>query len=244
MLHEATCPKGHRLQVADAHVGQRVNCPACGETFAATEANLRPKSSTPPQLSPKVAIDPRRWKSPTEPVPHVWPSWTAVGRPLIAFGLMLTLVSRGCDAISRRGVDRAKAKLTVVQTQFSAQWQKKRAELDDKIAAAEAKEAKARDRNLLIDLRLQKADIADREDKEREKKKRSEWQELDTAARNAEANYQINGYWREILFVFASMVLAGGLMVTSWTADGAHRWISLVMLAIIVLSVFVAGGRW
>ena len=44
--------------------------------------------------------------------------------------------------------------------------------------------------------------------------------------------------------IFASIVLASGLLVVGWNADGAERWISLVMLAIITFSVYIGGLAW
>ena len=81
---------------------------------------------------------------------------------------------------------------------------------------------------------------------EREKKKAEAgpWRTLESNARSAMTSYQIDGYWRQIFFVFASIVLASGLLVVGWSAEGAERWISLVMLAIITFSVYIGGLAW
>ena len=39
MPFETTCPKGHRLQVSDSHLGQRIQCPACNESFVVNDEN-------------------------------------------------------------------------------------------------------------------------------------------------------------------------------------------------------------
>ena len=57
-------------------------------------------------------------------------------------------------------------------------------------------------------------------------------------------NHKINGYWREFFFVFAAIVLSLGLLVVSWGAEGAERWITLMMLAIITSNLFVGGLAW
>jgi uncharacterized membrane protein len=67
---------------------------------------------------------------------------------------------------------------------------------------------------------------------------------LDIAARTAKTDHTINGYWRELFFVFAAIVLALGLMVVSWGAEGAERWVTLMMLAIITFSLFIGGLAW
>ena len=57
-------------------------------------------------------------------------------------------------------------------------------------------------------------------------------------------DHKINGYWRELFFVFAAIVLSLGLLVVSWGAEGAERWVTLMMLAIITFSLFVGGLAW
>ena len=47
-----------------------------------------------------------------------------------------------------------------------------------------------------------------------------------------------------MLFVFGTIVLSFGLLIVSWTAQGAERWICLIMLAIITFSLYVGGIAW
>jgi len=55
---------------------------------------------------------------------------------------------------------------------------------------------------------------------------------------------KINGYGRELFFVFAATVLSLGLLIVSWGAEEAERWVTLMMLAIITFSLFVDGLAW
>jgi hypothetical protein len=86
--------------------------------------------------------------------------------------------------------------------------------------------------------------LAVREAKERKKYERGAWRDLETNARIVKTNQQINGYWREIFFVFASIVLATGLLLVSWTAQGAERWVALMMLAVLTVSIYIGGVAW
>ena len=57
-------------------------------------------------------------------------------------------------------------------------------------------------------------------------------------------NNRINGYWREIFFVFATVILAVGLLAVSWVAEGTERMVCLIMLAILTFSIYIGGAAW
>ena len=242
MPYEATCPKGHRFPVTEANFGQPVSCPTCGESFVVPDLRSQPSATGP--TAAKTGMEPRHWLGPDFacglsgcPVLR--------GRPLVAIGLVLVLLARGCDTLGKRSVDRAVAKATAARDQFNDEWQKARLELEDKIATlAEKSEPKAEDQKTLSELRTQLNDLPSQEAKARRKFEAGTWRELDIKARTAKANDQINGYWREMFFVLASMVLAIGLLMVSWTAEGAERWVSLIMLAIITFSLYIGGTAW
>ena len=104
---------------------------------------------------------------------------------------------------------------------------------------------KSPDNQKTIDeLKKKKADLAAAIAKERKAKEVGEWRELEIAAHTAKTSYKVNGYWREMFFVFASIVLSSGLLIVSWGAEGAERWITLMMLAIITFSLFIGGLAW
>ena len=69
-------------------------------------------------------------------------------------------------------------------------------------------------------------------------------EDLQKDAKEARLTNDISGYWREILFVFGSIVLSVGLLATGFTSDGPARWICLLMLAIITFSLYVGGIAW
>jgi hypothetical protein len=245
MPYEATCPKGHRFQVVETNFGQRLSCPTCGEAFVVPDLSGRSQpSGAAGRPTVKIGMDPRRWINP-DFVSGLSRSPLLKGRPLVAVGLVLVLLARGCDTLGKRATDRAAAKATVARDQFNDEWQKARLDLEAKIATIEEKsEPKAEDQKMLTDLKTQLAELPGRQAKAQRNSEAGTWRALDIKTRSTKANDQINGYWREMFFVFASMILAVGLLMVSWTADGAERWVSLIMLAIITVSIFIGGAAW
>lgn len=61
---------------------------------------------------------------------------------------------------------------------------------------------------------------------------------------SARTSHQKIGYFLEILFVLGTVLFSMGLLVCGFAGEGAIRWISLVMLAIIVFSIYVGGTAW
>jgi hypothetical protein len=164
---------------------------------------------------------------------------------MVAIGLVLVLLSKGCDSVSQRSVDRAEAIAHRAVEQFDDDVKAKESavqrEVDEIIGRGELK---LDDKKKIEDLNKRKAEIATASAKDRNARLAGDWRELEFAARVAVTNHKINGYWRELFFVFAAIVLAIGLLIVSWGAEGAERWITLMMLAIITFSLFVGGLAW
>ncbi len=282
MPHEAVCPKGHRVQITEIHFGKQVRCPTCDEPFMAPD--LGEKASPGPPLPGFSGYEP----GDTAPAAAAGSGRLIrfsllAGRPMLAVGLVLVLVSRGCDTIGSRAVSRAEAKRDLVRTGFETkqetarlkiqqkidtlddkarQARREESQLNDQIAAESDADRRAALRGQLADLqeaRKQDAEV-EQEDRARYTKdlaqltddqqadKRDfdsgEYRDYRIAADEAAANNNINGYWRQIFFVFSSVVLAVGLLTVSWTSRGAERWVCLVMLAILTFSIYIAGMAW
>ena len=244
MTYEITCPQGHRLQVTEAHIGQSVNCPTCNESFTVPDLGGRGQPVMPAPPDTKTGMDPKRWTVPD--AASKLSRWSLVsGRPMVAVGLVLVLLARGCDGIGKRGLERADMKVKAAKEEFDDGWQTTRLDLERQVAVIEeSKEPKAEEQKKLADLKSQLSDLDTRQAKARKAKESGDWRAMELNARTAKANYQINGYWREMFFVFASIVLSVGLLTVSWTAQGAERWVSLIMLAIITFSIYVGGTAW
>jgi hypothetical protein len=116
-----------------------------------------------------------------------------VGRALVVLGVLIVLMSRGCDSLGERKVARLQA-----------------------IAESPGSEAVE----------------ADQLESQR------------TAATRAASQNRMWGYWRHLGFLFGTMALAVGLLCVTSTTDGPERWISLVMLAVILYSVYSSNSVW
>jgi hypothetical protein len=163
------------------------------------------------------------------------------GRPMVAAGLVLVLLARGCDVLSKRGVDSAIAQAKVAQAQFEDPWTKQVSETERKIATLEEKETPTpADTKEIQDARTSLRDVGKAKQKAFRTFQATTLRDVTIAARDAESAYLISGYWREMLFVFGAIFLALGLLMVSWVAEGAERWVSLTMLAIITVSLFIS----
>ena len=237
MPYETTCPKGHRLQVSDAHLGQRIQCPACNESFVVPDGSRSPSPGPPNRPEP--------WKIAPDLASDLGRLSLLAGRPMVAFGLVLVLLSKGCDSISRRGVDRAEAIAQRAVEQFNDDGKAKELAIQREIDEITARgEVKPDDQKRIDELNKRRADLAAASAKDRKAKEAGEWRDLEIAAHAATTDHKINGYWRELFFVFAAIVLSLGLLVVSWGAQGAERWVTLMMLAIITFSLFIGGLAW
>jgi hypothetical protein len=233
--------------VTEAHFGQRVSCPTCGEPFVVPELGRTTPSNTPlpPAGGPAgPGPDSPRWKPSLKGISGLPQGSLLPGRFLLALGLTLVLLARGCDAIGQRAVQRAAAKSHQAQENFDFDWQTKEIKLQDLLSAEESQAAAKQDEKQIADLKTKLSELAASKAKDRTKQEHGAWRDLENNARSATTTEQINAYWRELFFVFASILLAGGLLLVSWTAQGAERWVALVMLAIITISLYIGGIAW
>jgi F0F1-type ATP synthase assembly protein I len=218
-------------------------------------------SDQPPQVGPgtvpQVEASPRRPRRPYGGL-TLTGVYEVAGRPALLAGLMLVLLARGCDTVSERSVGRAESKLALAKNAFDDQWQLKGDKVQVQIEETKDKLSKEREKTAadrsqdrinslqkdLEDLDHERQELNDDEAKERAELDRTAWRKLSNNARDAKARSQINAYWWEILFVLGTLVLAFGLLAVSWTGTGPERWVCLIMLAILTLSMYVYGFAW
>lgn len=168
---------------------------------------------------------------------------------MLAAGLVLVLLARGCDLLAKRSVDSATAQAKVAQAQFDDPWIKQVSDTESRIAALEEnlKEKEnptAADTKEIQDARTSLRDVEKAKQKALRNFQATTLREVTIAARDAESAYLIGAYWREMFFVFGAIVLTLGLLMVSWVAEGAERWVSLMMLAIITVSLFLGSAVW
>ncbi len=239
MPYETTCPKGHRLQVSDSHLGQRIQCPACNESFVVPNGG-RAAGAASPNLGGK---SPAPWASADLARLSRW-----AGRPLVAVGLLLALLSKGCEEINRHAATRATVLANAAPEQFDEDQQFREQVVQNEIDGLAARDVKPDERRAderkKDELRKQLRELQSTAAKDRRDKQAGDWHELNVAARIARRTYALNSYWHELFFLFAAGVLVLGLLIVSWGAESAERWIGLVMLAAVLYSIFAGGVAW
>jgi hypothetical protein len=160
----------------------------------------------------------------------------------VAVGLLLALLSKGCEAINLHSATRASTVAQTAVEQFEEDVQAKKMALQNDARTASGRDdAKPDERKRAEELRKEITEYDALAAKDRRSKEAGEWHELKSAARNAKRTFAVNSYWHELFFVFAAVVLVAGLLIVSWCADGAERWIGLVMLAVVTYGVFLGG---
>jgi hypothetical protein len=251
MPRDTICPNGHAFQVSDTESGNERVCPTCGASFVEGPAPQSPTvfpSHAPPSLRGRRGA------------PSIGALLSLnITRPVMAAGLVLVLLSRGCDMLGQRGVQRAAAQLALAKTAFDDDYETRQIALQQNIESINEQTDKITDKTdrteadntRMEDLRKQLTaaekkvtELRDEQKKKRTVVERTSWRKLEAAARDSAENNQLNAYWREALFVFGSLVLTLGLVAVSWKAEGAERWVCLMMLTIITVSIYIGGVAW
>ena len=168
-----------------------------------------------------------------------------IGRGLIVFGVLMVLVSRGCDSLGHRKVARLKAIAESSETRFQREWENDRADLDDEQLALNEKQDRSEAEQLRLQAIPQEIATLDRTKRtEQRTLRQGRWRDAQVAAESAVTSNQIGGYWRRMAFLFGTMALAIGLLAVTPTTEGPERWICLVMLVVILYSVYSSGSVW
>ena len=167
-----------------------------------------------------------------------------LGQPLFLAGLLLILLSRGCDSLGQRHVARVTAKAEVVQSQFQDRWDRDRDAIDTRRKAlADKTDQTVEDRQQLSALDDQLQQLNQDRQEELEKLRQGKWQSMAAAARDAEANNDMWRFWREGFFWLGTFVFVLGLAIIGFTEKRTERrWICLIILAIVVYAVYVGQG--
>lgn len=197
-------------------------------------------SPPPPSSTPAPAPAPTR---PTTPAAarfpfnlsgqtHLW------SQAVLVVGLLLALSARGCEGVAAKNVVRLQGQVDLEQRLFDEQRESAllviQQKLDDqKISAA-----------IRTQLQKEHDDKQAEFDKRRKELQAGDWRLLANEAARATAENRAAGYWRELLFVCGSLLLAFGLAATALTGQGAERWVCFGLLAIIVFSLYVGGMAW
>ena len=187
------------------------------------------------------------------------------GLACLLAGLIFVLMARGCDALANHSAAAHNAEYELAQNEFSQEWEDKRAELQNRIdnlqeniddlnkkmAEAETPNAREGFKQDIDDYRKDMADEREKldkltqdEQKARRVQERGPWRTLRSNAKNAMAHNTMGRFWRELLFVFGTVVLSIGLLTVGFTGERHERLICLIMITIITFSIYVGGMAW
>ncbi len=147
----------------------------------------------------------------------------SVGRGLVVFGVLVVLMSRGCDSLGERKIARLHALADSAEPAFQRDWDREKNRLKDPQAIAKLNSEKT---------------------KELESLRQGKWADYQVAADESDSNNRMWAYWRHLGFLFGTMVLAVGLLFVTPTTEGPERWICLVMLTVILYSVYASNSVW
>lgn len=168
-----------------------------------------------------------------------------LGRLLFAGGLLVLLLAQGCGAIGQQNVLRMRSKTEQAKFDFEGKWYRQLGSLEHERDQIKAKlVVTTADQQRLQTLEKQIAQMEKQKLAEQEELTSGKWRALEADHQQAELNQTMWSFWRKTAFVAASLVFAAGLLLNSATRDGAERWLSLVMLAILAYSLFVGGDAW
>lgn len=167
-----------------------------------------------------------------------------LGRPLLFGGLFLIMLTRGCDSLAERYAASLAASAEVVEQQFNDAWAAKRAPLEAQRDALLANAERTLDDNIRLENIETQLSALDAERQKESAAKQADWNALRTSARDSEASTRQWAFWRQLVFLPAALVFVTGLILVGSHAEGPERWLSLVMLAIVVYSLLVGGAAW
>lgn len=210
-------PVDRRTPLTPAQPGRGSDTGAAGLAPAASEVRLPPAS----------LLGRSSWS--------LYHHATLLGHPLLLAGLLLVLLSRGCDSVATHYAERVQAKSQLTQSRFKDEWDAKRAEIHKQQQRVKARVPQTDAERKILENLSKELDKLD-EDKQREQAELTDgsWKALANAARDAEANNQMWGFWRTCVFWFGAVALSTGLVIVGFTSQGADRWMCLAMLAIVV----------
>jgi len=166
-------------------------------------------------------------------------------RIIFAFGLLMAVFSRGCDTLGDRNVARREAIAEAGRREFQKEWDDKQFNVQSEQQKLQAKPSRSNVENQRLQqltAELSRLDV-ERSDQE-QALETGLWRENDLASLQAAADDRAWGYWRQATLLFATVLLTLSLLGVAYSSDGPERWISYVLLVVIVYSLFASDSVW
>jgi hypothetical protein len=214
---------------------------------AAADAKLKPSKAAKPAPAPagpaaEVPVRPAGIRFNVKRPLEIFRFAAFLGQPLLLLGLLLVLMSRGCDRLGERHVARAQAQAKLAESEFQDEWDRQKLSIEQELADLQAKSdptpAERSRRELLTE---QLRSLNEQKQAELNRLRTGKLRELNAASRDAEVTQALGSFWREGIFWLGACLLSLALLIVGFSATGPERWMALVMLAVIVFSLFV---RW
>jgi len=206
-----------------------------GGRWAGTEAAPNPGLGSGPQPVPQLSIPPRNFGS--RSLDLSGGLLLGIAQAVLMLGLVLVLTSRGCDSLGMRNIAKLKARADHEERSFESKHKAIiegiEAELANDKLNDKAKADLTKKRDEAVEARRKELPL--------NKVKRTE---LENAANDAVSSNLTWGYWREMLFVAGTILLALGLSSVAFVGQGVERYLCFGLLGIIVFSIYVGGAAW
>jgi hypothetical protein len=169
----------------------------------------------------------------------------AISRVVFAIGLLMALLSRGCDTISDRNVARREALSESARKEFKNEWDRQRLENSREQKRLQASPSRSNaDNKRLQDLSAAASKLETDRKRQEQALEVGKWLTNDQAAVKASADDRIWGYWRQATLLLATILLTLSLLGVAYSSDGPERWISFVLLAVIFYSLYASDSVW
>ena len=190
----------------------------------------QPRLATPPSQSTPISVE---------------ESTRAISRVVFAIGLLMALMSRGCDTLSDRNVARREALSESARKEFQNEWDRQALEIKDEQTRLEAIPSPSNvDKQQLQDLIAEASNLQNDRQRKEQALESGKWLTYDQAAVKASADDRIWGYWRQATLLFATILLTLSLLGVAYNSDGPERWISFVLLVVIFYSLYASDSVW
>lgn len=266
---ETVCPNGHRIDVSPSQVGTEMRCPTCHQHFVVSSAsgsvgNTPGGGSTTGGSTTTYTTGERNhrdesygnrggrtsanrggdWFRYGDWDLDLIERWRPLGELLILLGLLLVITARGCDAIGQRYVTAAEARVEHEQNEFEREWQDRFNDLnteEDTIRSRE--EPSAEDEDRLREINRERSRLRARQEDARRDIQR-DLQKLRNDANEASTQRRLSEPWIDGAIMIGTLLLASGLLIVGLSPDSPGRWLCIILLAIIVASLFMAGNAW
>ena len=237
MPYETTCPKGHRLQVSDSHLGQRIQCPACNESFVVPNGG-RAAGAASPNLGGK---SPAPWAS--ADLARLSAGQAGRWSPWVCSSPCSPRAARRSIGTPRRErrswPTRRPSSLTRTSNSASRSC-KTKSTVSPRDVKPDERRADERKKD---ELRKQLRELQSTAAKDRRDKQAGDWDDECRRANRA-ADVRVEQLLARVCFLFAAGVLVLGLLIVSWSGGGAERRIGLATLAAVLYSIFAGRVAW